>query len=317
LATPPAYSASDIAEIRQANARLARLPRVRMQTWLDRRLAHLAVLALEMFYAPGVRRSGVSIETRSIIAFGRRIWIRILRPPGKLRGIHVDIHGGGWCAGNAEMNDRPNAALALACQVAVVSIEYGLAPACPVRDIVDQCEAAVAWLAENAIREFKTDRMTIGGESAGAHLAACVLLRRPRRFRAALLYYGIYDLAGSEGLRNAPRKTLVFHAPTMLSSLRQLTPGMSDEERRAGDISPLFADLSGMPPALIITGMADPLHGESVDLFTRWRTSGGDAELIEVPQAPHAFNRLHIEAARKTESYVHSWLENYFSAASQ
>lgn len=299
------------------NARLSFAPRVRMKTWVSRRVSHLVVLLLETFYSKGVGKTGVTVETRSIIAFGKRISIRILRPPGKLRGVHLDIHGGGWCAGNAKMNDQPNAALAAACRVAVVSVEYGRAPEHSIRELIDQCEAVAAWLAENVQREFRTDRLTIGGDSAGAHLAACVMLRRPRRFRAALLWYGCYDLAGSKGLREAPKDTLVFHAPSMLDCLRLLTPDMSDEERRAGDISPLFADLKDMPPALLISGMIDPLHTESVQLYARWRAAGADTRLLEVPQAAHAFNRLHIEVSRKTEAYAHAWLSNYFSAVSQ
>lgn len=317
MLSPPAFTPDDMAELRRANKRLAWLPRVRMKTWLSRRIAHLVVLILEIFYHRSVSKSDLSIETRSIIAFGKRISIRILRPPGKLRGVHLDIHGGGWCAGNAKMNDQPNAALATACRVAVVSVEYGRAPEDSIHELIDQCEAAAAWLSENAWREFKTDRLTIGGDSAGAHLAACVLLRRPHRFRAALLWYGCYDLAGSSGLRNAPKNTLIFHAPTMLPCLRLLTPGMSDEERRSPDISPLFADLKGLPPALLISGMADPLHTESVQLYARWRAAGADTRLLEVPEAPHAFNRLHIEVARKAEAYAHAWLSNYFSAVSQ
>ncbi|BCJ89728.1 esterase [Terrihabitans soli] len=317
MIAPPVFTDEDMAELRRMNARLAFAPRVRMKTWASRRISHLVVLLLETFYSKGVGKTGVTVETRSIIALGKRISIRILRPPGKLRGVHLDIHGGGWCAGNAKMNDQPNAALAAACQVAVVSVEYGRAPECSIHELIDQCEAVAVWLSENVAREFKADRMTIGGDSAGAHLAACVLLRRPRRFRAALLWYGVYDLAGSKGLREAPRNALVFHAPTMLACLRLLTPHMSDEERRAGDISPLFADLKGMPPALLISGMKDPLHTESVQLYAKWRAAGADTRLLEVPEAGHAFNRLHIELSRKTEGYAHAWLSNYFSAVSQ
>lgn len=317
MISPPVFSEGDLAELRRTNARLAWAPRVRMKTWVSRKISHLTILAIEALYSGGIGKTGVSVETRSIIAFGRRISIRILRPPGKLRGVHLDIHGGGWCAGNAQMNDKPNSALAAACDVAVVSVEYGHAPEHSITDIIDQCEAVAAWLSENAAREFRTDRLTIGGDSAGAHLALSVLLRRPRRFRAALLYYGCYDLSGSAGLRGAPKKTLVFHAPTMLTCLHLLTPGMSDEERRDPKLSPLYADLKGLPPALLISGMGDPLHTESVQLYARWRAAGADTRLLEVPDAPHGFNRFHIAVARKTETYAHAWISNYFSAATQ
>jgi acetyl esterase/lipase len=280
-------------------------------------MSHGVILALEAFHAPRVRRMGVEIENRSVVALGRRITLRILRPPAKLRGVHLDFHGGGWCSGNARTDDVPNAELALACNVAVVAVDYSHAPRTPLTDILAECEAAAVWLSENARREFGSTRMTIGGESAGAHLAVCTMLRRRLLFHAALLYYGIYDLAGSEGLRAAPRDTLVIHAPTALSSLRQLTPKMTDKERRAPSISPAFADLSGLPPALFIAGTADPLLAETENLRARWKEANGNADILLVPEAPHAFNRLPAEIARKTNAYARAWLSDYFSAASQ
>lgn len=317
MSEPPVFTDDDIAELRRANKRLDRLPRVRMQTRLDRAIAHMAVLALEQVFAPAVRRTGIDIEMRSIVSRGRRLFVRILRPPGKLNGVHFDIHGGSWAVGNARMDDRPNAALAMALNVAVVSVEYGHAPRDSVRDMIGACESAASWLAENTMREFGTDKMTIGGESAGAHLAVCTLLKRRKQFRAALLYYGIYNLAGSTALCTAPPGTLVFHAPTMLSSLWQLTPGMTDDERRAPDISPAFADLSGLPPALLIAGTNDPLAAESEGLYASWLAMNDNADMLIVPEAPHAFNRMQISVARKTEAAAHGWLNAHLSAVSQ
>lgn len=313
----PVFSERDIGELRRANTWLARLPRVRMETRIERAIAHGTVLALEAALLPYTRRLGVAIETRRVISHGRRIRLRILRPPGRLRGVHFDIHGGAWCAGNARMNDLPNAALARACNVAVVSMDYGRAPRTPLRAIIAECEAGALWLAENAKREFGTIVMTIGGESAGAHLALCTLLKRRALFSAALLYYGIYDLSGSAALRAAPRDVLVFHQPTILSSLRQLTPGMSDEERRAPDISPAFADLSGLPPVLLVAGTRDPLLAESEELRARWKAVNGNADILIVPEGAHAFNRLPVAIARKTADYAHAWLSDHFSAVSQ
>jgi len=313
----PAFTNDDRAELSRACRWLQRMPRARMKTAFGRKMSHAAVLAFRAFHAPRVRRMGVEIETRSVVALGRRITLRIVRPPGKLRGVHLDFHGGGWCTGNARMDDVPNAELAIACNIAVVAADYGPAPRTPVTDILAECEAAAVWLAENAKREFGSTRMTIGGESAGAHLAVCTMLRRRLLFHAALLYYGVYDLSGSEGLRAAPRDTLVIHAPTALSSLRQLTPRMTDAERRAPSISPAFADLSGLPPALFIAGTADPLLAETENLRARWKEANGNADILLVPDAPHAFNRLPVEIARKTDGYARAWLSDYFSAVSQ
>ena len=313
----PVFTDDDRAELSRACRLLDRLPRVQVQTTLGRVLSQGFILMLEAVMAPRVRRTGVGIEVRSVVSLGRRITLRILRPPGRLRGVHLDFHGGGWCTGNARMNDLPNAELAAACEVAVVSVDYGLAPRTPLADMLAQCEAAAVWLSENARREFGSTRMTIGGESAGAHLAVCTMLRRRLLFHAALLYYGLYDLSGSEALRGAPANTLVVHVPTALSSLSQLTPKMTDRERRAPSISPAFADLSGLPPALFIAGTADPLLAESEALRARWKEANGNADILIVPGAPHAFNRLPVAVARKTDAYARAWLSDYFSAASQ
>jgi acetyl esterase/lipase len=313
----PVFTDEDRDELRRACRWLDRLPRVRVQGTLGRVLSQGVVLTLETLTAPRVRRTGVEVEVRSVVALGRRIGLRILRPPGKLRGVHLDFHGGGWCTGNARMNDLPNAELASTCGVAVISVDYGLAPRTSLKDMLSQCEAAAVWLAENAKREFGSTRMTIGGESAGAHLAVCTVLRRRLLFHAALLYYGLYDLSGSEALRCAPASTLVVHVPTALSSLNQLTPKMTDAERRAPDISPAFADLAGLPPVLFIAGTADPLLAESEALRARWKEANGNADILIVPEAPHAFNRLPVAVARKTDAYARAWLSDYFSAASQ
>ena len=317
MPAPPVFIDTDYAELARAKRWLSRLPRIRMRTPFDRVVAHGVVLALELALAPTIRTSGLRIETRSVLSLGKRLKLRIFRPEGRIRGVHLDVHGGGWCAGNARMDDKPNAALAREHGIAVVAFEYGLAPKHSIREIIGWCDAAAVWLMQNARREFGTDQFTIGGESAGAHLALCTMLKRRDLFRGALLYYGIYDLAGSDGVRNAPRDTLIFHAPTMLPCLQLLTKGMTDEQRRAPDISPAFADLSRLPPVLLICGTDDPLLMESENLRAWWQKENDNASIVLVPHAPHAFNRLPIEIARKTDEFAHAWLSERFSAHSQ
>lgn len=317
MTAPPAFTPDDIEGLRRAKAWLARVPRVRMLSALSRNIVHTLTLLAVRAQRPANRGLGVRIEERRVSAGGHDVAVRILRPEGLLRGVHLDIHGGGWCAGTAEMDDRPNAALAHDCGVAVVSVEYRRAPRHRVPEIVDDCETAARWLFANAGSEFGTEAITIGGESAGAHLAACTLVRCPGPFRAALLWYGIYDLSGSEVFRRAPADTLVFHQPTMLACLRKLTEDRTDDERREPAISPAFADLAGLPPVLLIAGGDDPLFEESRALHARWQQANGNAELLVVPDAPHAFNRLPVAAARKTNAYAHDWLRVHLSAASQ
>jgi acetyl esterase/lipase len=91
--------------------------------------------------------------------------------------VYLHIHGGGFMLGRAYQYDEMMAAIAGACQVATVSVDYRLAPEDPYPAGPDDCETAAVWLAENAASEFGTDRLIIGGESAGANLSAVTLLR--------------------------------------------------------------------------------------------------------------------------------------------
>src|SRR4051794_14803563 len=92
-------------------------------------------------------------------------------------GVYFHIHGGAWMAGSPEMMDLLHEMLVDRCKVAVVSVDYRLAPEDPYPAGPDDCEAAACWLLEHAAAEYGSDRFVIGGESAGGHLAAATLLR--------------------------------------------------------------------------------------------------------------------------------------------
>ena len=155
---------------------------------------------------------------------------------------------------------RSRAAPALA-----VSVGYRLArhyPAGP-----DDCEAAAVWLVENARREFASDRLAIGGESAGAHLCAVTLVRLRDRhgatpFCGANLVYGIYDLTFTPTVRNWGERILVLSTPVIEWFSNHFVPDVS--KRGAPDVSPLYADLRRLPPALFTIGTLDPLLDDSL-----------------------------------------------------
>ena len=127
--------------------------------------------------------------------------------PEVVKGVYLHIHGGGFMLGRAYQYDEMMTAVAAACQVATVSVDYRLAPENPYPAGPDDCETAAVWLAENALSEFGTDRLVIGGESAGANLSAVTLLRMRDRhdfsgFCAAVLTYGGFDLCMTPSARN-------------------------------------------------------------------------------------------------------------------
>ncbi len=138
------------------------------------------------------------VEDRTIAGPAGNIPLRVFVPE-TVRGVYLHIHGGGFMLGRAHHADVALVKLAEQCEVATVSVDYRLAPENPYPAGPDDCEAAAVWLAKNAAREFGSEILFIGGESAGANLSAVTLLRMRDKhgfdnFAGANLVYGGYDL---------------------------------------------------------------------------------------------------------------------------
>jgi acetyl esterase/lipase len=304
-----------VAEARAFNRKLAWLPRFKISNRVTPALIQ-GLLRLSQVGA-GVRLAagGVRVEQRIAQACGLSVPVRIMRGASPPCAVVLDFHGGGWVIGNARMNDQLNAEMVTACDVAVVSVDYRLATSCPLAAIMDDCLAAARWLLADGLPEFAGLPVYVLGESAGGHLAAATLLRLKewpellRRVDGTVLYYGVYDLAGTASVRAAGADTLVLHGPTMLPSLRLLTPGLSDEQRRQPPLSPLYGDLAGMPPAIMIAGERDPLRDDTMLLAERWGRVA-EVECHVLPEAAHGFIRFPIHLAAATRSRVHAWLRS-------
>jgi acetyl esterase/lipase len=229
----------------------------------------------------------------------RELAVREFVPPGDVRGVYLHIHGGGWVLGDARSQDVALWRLANEASVAVVSVEYRLAPEHPFPAGPDDCEAAALWLIDAAAKEYGSDaaaRLVIGGESAGGHLSALTLLRLRDRlgtvepFVAANLVFGVFDLSMTPSQLRWGDRNLVLSTPIMAWFYDQFVPGTTVEERRAPSISPLYADLSGMPPALFSVGALDVLLDDTLFLAQRWQAAGSAAELLVYPESVHGFN---------------------------
>jgi acetyl esterase/lipase len=211
------------------------------------------------------------------------------------------------------MDDAMNARLALRVHVAVVSVEYRLIPAFAFTDCIDDCETAARWVMEAGQEVFGVERMTIGGESAGGHLAAATILRLRDagvhfdRVKGAALTYGCYDLGGTEMRSRAGPETLVLHGPTM-SRILDKARGVTPTNRRDPALSPLHAELTGLPPALFVVGTRDPLQEDTELMYAKWVRQSHNAELVIVPEAAHGFNKQANSTAKKTNAYIAAWI---------
>ncbi|MCO5967805.1 alpha/beta hydrolase [Actinoallomurus soli] len=234
--------------------------------------------------------------------------------PAEVRGVYLHFHGGGWTLGTADSQDPMLWRLATEAGVAVVSVDYRLAPEHPYPNGPDDCEDAARWLIGAAGPEFGAERLVIGGESAGAHLAAVTLLRlgeAASAFRAAQLTFGAYDLSMTPSQRRWGERNLALSTPVIQWFTANFLPGMSLEDRRAPDVSPLYADLSGLPPARFVVGTQDPLLDDTLFMAARWRAAGNATELEVVAEAPHGFVGFPLkvaerELARQREYIAHA-----------
>jgi acetyl esterase/lipase len=260
----------------------------------------------------------MSPRARTIVIDGRDgnpIPLRIIAPD-TIRGVYLHIHGGGWVLGAADLQDPMLERIADNTGLAVVSVEYRLAPEYPYPAGPDDCETAAVWLVNNARREFGSDILTIGGESAGGHLSAVTVLRLRDRygytgFRGVNLVYGAFDLSMTPSQRAFGDRRLVLRTIDMHQFYNAYLPTISD--RRLPDISPLYADLKGLCPALFSVGTADALLDDTLFMYVRWITAGNEAELAVYPGGAHGFtlfpNRLADEAGARSEAFLRAVTE--------
>jgi len=316
------YPPPQLAAQRRINAVLARAPRLRTDPWrveAGQRLSMWLGAAAGRVTAPRLKKRGVAVEIVRTEG-ATPVSLRILHPESPPRAVVLDIHGGGWVVGGATLNDRLNAHLA-AHGFCVVSVDYRLLSErrkvfidCAIAD----CLEAALWTASNLDRLGAPDLFVVG-ESAGAHLAALTALALRDQGLAGLLKgcvlaYGVYDLSGTESVRSAGPETLLFDGPTMRADLARLAPDRDEAALRQPDVSPLYADLDGLPPALFLAGEYDPLFEDSLLMATRWGEAS-NADLIRAPETPHGFLHFGGPAARGGRRAIRRWMEARLSAA--
>jgi acetyl esterase/lipase len=242
---------------------------------------------------------------------GNELLLRVIAPAQPSRGVYLHLHGGGWVLGGADMQDSMLERIADNTGQAVVGVEYRLAPEHPYPAGPDDCEAAAAWLLQNGKKEFGTDVLTIGGESAGGHLTAVTILRMRDRhgytgWRGANIVYGAFDLSLTPSQRQFGDRRLVLRTIDMQQFYNAFLPTVTD--RRVPDISPLYADLKGLCPAPFSVGTRDALLDDTLFMHARWVAAGNEAELAIYPGGAHGFTLFPNDLSKSATARMDTFL---------
>ena len=252
--------------------------------------------SIEAFASAGRDRAEAvaHVEDRDIPGPGGTIPIRVYRPRDDTDlPVLVWFHGGGWTIGSLETHDMTCRSLANAIDCIVVSIDYRLAPEHKFPAAVDDCFAATGWVAANAAElGGDPDRIAVGGDSAGGNLAAVVsLLARDAgapRLVFQLLVYPVTDHEFDRPSMHENATGFFLERESMRWFYNQYL--RTEHDGADWRFSPLRArDLSGVPPAFVLTAEFDPLRDQGEAYAAALEEAGVTVEARRYDGVFHGF----------------------------
>ncbi len=261
------------------------------------------------------------VASVTIAGPGGELPLRLYRPTSE-RPLPVLLYffGGGWVLGTIDTADGVSRSLANSSGALVAVVGYRLAPEHPFPAAVDDCYAAVRWVAEHA-DEIGADpaRIAVGGDSAGGNLAAGMALRSraggPALVGQLLVYPNTDQLADDESMRAADDRFLFNRRSVAWYRQHYLTnPG----DAASPLASPLRAEsLAGLPSALVITAEYDPLRDQGEAYARRLASEGVQVELSRYPGMAHGFFTMAgtVDASRAAIAQAASGLRAWFDIA--
>ncbi|WJR32163.1 alpha/beta hydrolase [Mycobacteroides immunogenum] len=213
------------------------------------------------------------------------------------RALLVFFHGGGWVIGDLETHDQPCRQTCRDAGVAVLSVDYRLAPEHKAPAAAEDCLAAYLWAVEHAADlGVAPDRIAVGGDSAGGNLAA-VVAQQTRDSGAQLpsLQFLIYP-AVDFTVRRPSRDlfaTGFFLTKAAMDGFESHYLDGSDVDKADPQVSPILAaDFGGLPPALITTAGFDPLRDEGNEYAEKLRAAGVPVDLRVEGSLIHGFYNM-------------------------
>lgn len=267
----------------------------------------------------GAVAAGVDVREEAITTRAGALTVRRYTPTGRTaRGTVVNYHGGGWVLGGLDGNDWTCSTVAARVGVQVVSVDYRLAPDHRFPAAVQDCLDALRWAAG---LESTAAGLAVMGDSAGGNLAAVTALQCRDAGGPALLHQVLIYPATDLTMRS-PSLISNADAPILdrraVDAFREHYLGADALHTAPEDplASPLLApDLSGLPPALIITAEFDPIRDDGRRYATALRHAGVAVRHTDYADAPHGFVSIPglVPVARQALAEICAELTSAFS----
>lgn len=255
--------------------------------------------------------------------------VRIVRPatspnPPATRPALLYIHGAGWVFGNAHTHDRLIRELAVGAQAAVVFPNYSLSPEAKYPVAIEENYAALQWIAEKGAEHgLDASRLAVAGDSVGGNMAIAMTLMAKERggpaIQRQLLFYPVTDASFDTASYHEFAEGYFLRRDAMIWFWDQYTT--EPAARAQITASPLRAtqeQLSGLPPALIITAEADVLRDEGEAYARNLREAGVQVTAARFQATIHDFVMLNAlaesAATRGAMTLATHWLHHGFHA---
>jgi acetyl esterase len=237
---------------------------------------------------------------RTIEGPGGDLPLRIYLPEGEgPLAATMFFHGGGFVSGGLDSHDEFCRTLANTVGIAVVAVDYRLAPEHPFPAAVEDAYTATEWVAGNA-PEFggDPDRLAVTGDSSGGNLAAVVAhMARDRDgpdiSYQALLYPSVSHHQEWESIDQNGEGYFITKQDLVWFDEHYLEDDIDAMNVYASPL--LAADLGGLPPATVVTGGFDPLRDEGIAYADRLEEAGVDVSHHHYDDAIHAFTQMAAE----------------------
>jgi acetyl esterase len=232
-----------------------------------------------------------------------RIYSPVLPGQGQALQLLVFFHGGGFVFGDLDTHDHACRRLCLETGAVVAAVDYRLAPEAPFPAAAEDAIAAARWCIENASElNAASDRVTVIGDSAGGNLAAVAALAlrdgKGPELAGQVLIYPVTDLRDGDYPSRIECATGYGLTQEAMEWFRSLYAPEAEQQAHP-HASPMAAgDLSGLPPALVITSRFDPLCSEGDAYAERLREAGVAVEHMRLEGVIHGiFNNVESFAA--------------------